>query len=58
MREKRLAKGVSQPELAEALSVTPMMVQNYETGRNPLTVVKLCIIAGKLKCKVSALIPS
>jgi len=57
VREKRLAKEMGQPELAEALGVSPMMVQHYETGRNPLTVVKLSVIATKLRCKITDLIP-
>ena len=57
VRKKRLAAEVSQPELAEVLSVSPMMVQHYETGRNPLTVVKLYLIAKKLRCKITDLIP-
>lgn len=57
VRERRLAKKVSQEELAEAIDVTPAMVQHYETGRNPLTVVKLYAIADRLKCSVKRLLP-
>jgi transcriptional regulator with XRE-family HTH domain len=57
VRAKRLEKEVSQPDLAKALRVSPMMVQHYETGRNPLTVVKLSIIARKLGCEIMDLIP-
>lgn len=57
VRAKRLEKGMGQPELAEALDVTPMMVQHYESGRNPLTVLKLVTIADTLKCKTTDLIP-
>lgn len=57
VRAKRLEKNVGQPELAEALGVTPMMVQHYETGRNALTVLKLVTIAETLKCKTTDLIP-
>ena len=57
VRKRRLAAEVSQPELAKVLSVSPMMVQHYETGRNPLTVVKLYLIAKRLRCRVTDLIP-
>jgi len=52
-----VAANVGQPELAEALGVSPMMVQHYETGRNPLTVVRLYAAARRLKCKVTDLLP-
>lgn len=57
VRARRLEKNIGQPELAEALGVTPMMVQHYETGRNALTVLKLVTIAETLKCKTTDLIP-
>jgi len=57
LRAKRVAANVGQPELAEALGVSPMMVQHYETGRNPLTVVRLYAAARRLKCKVTDLLP-
>lgn len=57
VREKRLAKKLSQEDLAEALDVSMMMVQHYETGRSALTVVKLSAIAQRLGCRITALIP-
>lgn len=57
VRARRLAKKVSQQELADAVGVTMMMVQHYETGRSALTVVKLAAIADKLGCRITALIP-
>lgn len=57
VREQRLKRKMSQPELAEAIDVSPMMVQHYETGRSALSVVKLVKIAEALKCSTKALIP-
>lgn len=57
MREMRKKKEVGQPELGEAIGVSEQMVQKYETGTSPLTVVRLCAIAALLKCKVTDLIP-
>jgi len=57
VRAMRTERGISQPDLAKALDVSPAMVQHYETGRNPLTVVKLVTIAMFLKCKTLDLIP-
>ena len=34
IRERRYRKKMSQPDLAEALGVSPMAVQHYETGRS------------------------
>lgn len=57
VRERRLKKGIGQPELGEALGVTFMTIQHYETGRTPLTVVKLVKIAEVLGCRTMDLIP-
>lgn len=57
VREMRRKKEVAQPELGEAIGVSEQMVQKYETGASPLTVVRLCAIAALLKCKVTDLIP-
>lgn len=58
VRAKRTAKEVGQPELGAALGVSAMMVQHYETGRSPLTVLKLLKIAETLGCKTTDLIPT
>lgn len=57
VRERRRACEMGQPELGEALGVSEQMVQKYETGQSPLTVVKLVKIAETLGCKTLDLIP-
>lgn len=57
VREKRRKRKLGQPELAAHLGVSMMMVQKYETGVSPLTVVKLVSIAEFLKCRTLDLIP-
>lgn len=57
VREKRRSAEVGQPELGEAIGVTEQMVQKYETGASPLTVVRLYAIARKLRCPVTDLLP-
>lgn len=57
VREIRKKRGVSQPDLGAAIGVSEQMVQKYETGGSPLTVVRLVDIAIYLKCKTIDLIP-
>lgn len=57
VREHRRKRGMSQPDLGEALGVLGAQVQHYETGHTPLTVVKLVKIAEVLRCKTLDLIP-
>lgn len=57
VRAMRTAKEIGQPQLGEALGVSYMMVQHYETGRSALSVVKLVKIAETLGCRVTDLIP-
>lgn len=57
VRAKRQESTVGFDELAEAIGVGPQMLQKYETGASPLTVVRLVAIADKLKCKTLDLIP-
>ena len=57
VRARRHKVGMGQPELAEALGVTVPMVQKYEKGVTPLTIVKLTTIAGALRCRIKDLIP-
>lgn len=57
IRERRHKKKMGQPELAEAIGVTPMSIQHYETGRTSLSVVKLMHIADALGCKTKDLMP-
>lgn len=57
VRKQRHAREMGQPELGDALGVSAMMVQKYETGTSPLTVVRLLKIAKVLKCDYTDLIP-
>ena len=57
IREWRKKRGVSQPELGQALGISEQMVQRYETGGATLSVLKLVTIANTLKCKTTDLIP-
>jgi transcriptional regulator with XRE-family HTH domain len=57
VRERRRKIGMGQPELGEAIGVSEQMVQKYEVGGSPLTVVRLARIAEMLKCKIFGLIP-
>jgi transcriptional regulator with XRE-family HTH domain len=57
LREKRRAAEVSQPDLGAAIGVSEQMVQKYEIGGSPLTVVRLYAIARKLRCAVTDLLP-
>lgn len=57
VRAKRHAAEVSQPDLGEAIGVSEQMVQKYETGVSPITVVRLYQIARKLRCDVTELMP-
>ena len=57
IRKRRHEIGMGQPELGEALGVTPMMIQKYETGASSLNVLKLVTIAKTLKCKTTDLLP-
>jgi transcriptional regulator with XRE-family HTH domain len=57
VRQQRLKKGISQPDLGKAIGVTEQMVQHYETGRSALSIVRLVDIARALDCKTLDLIP-
>lgn len=57
VRERRREVGMTQPKLGKKLGVSEQMIQKYETGASPLTVVRLAKIAETLKCKYSDLMP-
>lgn len=57
IRAVRRDAGVSQPDLGAAIGVTEQMVQKYETGVSPVTVVRLYMIARKLRCDIADLLP-
>lgn len=57
LREQRRGKGVTMPELGETLGVSEQMIQKYETGQSPLTVVRLVAAAFALGCRTIDLIP-
>jgi transcriptional regulator with XRE-family HTH domain len=52
--ELRAAKGWTQEQLAELLSVSVERIQRVERGAN-LTIASLCQLAGALGCDVAAL---
>jgi len=45
IKERRLARGLSQAHLAEALGISPQQFQKYETGKNHLTIIRISQIA-------------
>jgi transcriptional regulator with XRE-family HTH domain len=57
LRERRRAKKISQPDLGAELGVSEQMVQKYETGQSPLSVVRLVAAAMTLGCRTIDLIP-
>src|SRR5262245_23266311 len=52
---QRMAKGISQPELAEQLGITFQQVQKYERGTNRVGAGRLVRIAGALDVSILAL---
>jgi len=46
VRERRVALGIAQGELADRLGVTPQQMHKYEAGANRLTVGRLHAFAG------------
>lgn len=57
IRARRYKRELGQPALADAIGVTPMMVQKYETGASSITVKRLVQIADALGCKTKDLMP-
>ncbi|UPT64875.1 MAG: helix-turn-helix domain-containing protein [Hyphomonadaceae bacterium JAD_PAG50586_4] len=57
IRERRLAIGVSQMRLAEALGITFQQIQKYEKGVNRVAASTLMRVARTLECKVTDLLP-
>ena len=57
VRARRLALGVSQPGLADAIGVTFQQVQKYESGENRMAVSRLIRVARALDCKITDFIP-
>lgn len=57
IRKRRLAIGVSQMRLAEALGITFQQVQKYEKGVNRVAASTLMRVALALECKVTDLLP-
>lgn len=57
VRAKRQDSSVGFKELAEAIGVSEQMLQKYETGASPLTVVRLAAIAAALNCSTADLMP-
>lgn len=57
LRQQRLAKGISQAKLAEAMGVSFQQVQKYETGRNRISATRLANAAAALNCDPSIFFP-
>lgn len=57
VRERRYKKKITQEQLAAHLGLSFGMVQKYETGASPLTIVRLVEIAKFLGCRTTDLIP-
>ena len=57
IREQRLAAGLSQDQLAEALDVGPEAVSRMERGVVYPTIPKLAELANVLKCPIETFIP-
>ncbi len=53
IRVRRLAKGISQSSLADAIGVTFQQVQKYERGTNRVSASKLVAIANALSTDVA-----
>lgn len=54
IRARRLAIGMSQEQLAQAIGTSFQQVQKYERGANRISASKLLAVARKLDAKVSA----
>ena len=57
IRARRVALGMSQETLGEAIGVTFQQVQKYERAANRVSCSKLVEIAGALRCSAADLLP-
>ncbi|MCL4715531.1 MAG: helix-turn-helix domain-containing protein [Hyphomonadaceae bacterium] len=57
IRRERLAQGVSQERLAEALGITFQQIQKYEKGVNRVAASRLYDIAAALKAPIKRFLP-
>ena len=57
LRSFRLARGLSQTSLAEAVGITFQQVQKYERGNNRISASRLCNMAKALKISPVDLLP-
>lgn len=55
IRRIRMARGVSQESMGDALGITFQQFQKYEKGANRVSAGKLALIARTLKCEVAEL---
>jgi transcriptional regulator with XRE-family HTH domain len=58
LRRVRLARGLSQTELADGLGITFQQIQKYERGSNRMAASRLVRAARFLKVRVSDLLPA
>lgn len=56
LKQKRLAAGISQQQLAEACGITFQQVQKYERAANRISVSRLMAISAALGTTASALV--
>ncbi len=57
VRERRLASGMTQAALAEAIDVTFQQLQKYEGGTTRIAASRLIRISRALRCKLVDLVP-
>jgi transcriptional regulator with XRE-family HTH domain len=57
IRARRLAIGMTQRQLADAVGLTPQQIQKYESGANQIKYSRLCQIAGALDLSPAAFFP-
>ena len=58
IKELRLLRGFSQSDLGNIVGVTFQQIQKYESGKNAISIDKLCAIAKALSVDVTVLLPT
>lgn len=57
IRTRRIAVGMSQEEMAEAIGVSFQQVQKYEKGANRVSAAALVRVAKALRCQIGVFVP-